>query len=138
MAEACSASHTTRQYTAASGVISTDGSSRHPARVAAASRRSPPPGATPSATEAATSAGLIFPHWMSSLTTASATASLLSASSAASSASASPSKARCHRLSISTAAARTEGERSASPRRTAEARNAMVTDATGTLEVSAR
>ena len=75
---------------------------------------------------------------MSSFTAASATASLLSASSAASSASTSPSNAMCQRLSISTAAARTEGERSASPRRIADARSAMDTDATGTFEVSAR
>ena len=75
---------------------------------------------------------------MSSFTAASATDSLLSASSAARSASTSPSNAKSHRLSISTAAARTEGERSASPRRIADARSAMDTDATGTFEVSAR
>mmetsp|Transcript_15041 Transcript_15041/g.63292 ORF Transcript_15041/g.63292 Transcript_15041/m.63292 type:complete len:365 (-) Transcript_15041:3661-4755(-) len=128
LAAACSSSHTTRQYTAASGDISS----------ASDARRRPPPAATPSGTDCAASLSLTRPHSIRARTADAATSSLDSASRAATSARTSPSKASSHRLSMSMAAPRTASERSVRPRRTAAARRAMETDATGTLEVRAR
>ena len=133
-ASRCRLSHTTRQYTAASGFMSASGS----ATPAETSRRSPPPGGFPFAVDAEISFGFILPHAMSSRTTISPTASFVSTSNAARRARTSPSNASCQRLSISTAAARTEGARSFSPRRAAVARRAMEMASTGTLLASAR
>mmetsp|Transcript_1841 Transcript_1841/g.6791 ORF Transcript_1841/g.6791 Transcript_1841/m.6791 type:complete len:242 (-) Transcript_1841:356-1081(-) len=117
---------TTRQYNASSALIKPSASvSRFkPLRTMSSSLH--------------TSMGFTRPMAMSSLSASSASFSLNSTASAVRNLITSPWNASSQRLSISTLALRTMGARSLNPRRNTNARCAMDTDSTGTLDVSAR